>query len=236
LKTAYIGIIAAVVTVIWKIIEAGVSYKEGTFSLRQLEKHSRIQIKFHGQYRWQHLPMSFMNNWAASWGDMIIFPIINALVISSLWLLPSWQWDGSIIFVPALFFIVGIVVSVIFHRAWWGHDENLGHVFVGWNIGHTSETRVEVEHNNFYDDIAKAGWVHFWFMAAQSAIVLAWIPTPMPLEVIIWVSLLLSVFVAVQQIQATLIQKGDGLKHFLIACVEICAIMIIGSVKEFAMF
>ncbi|MDD2753720.1 MAG: hypothetical protein PHT44_03885 [Candidatus Portnoybacteria bacterium] len=222
LKTIEIVLMAAAITLLWKLFEAVMSYKDKTFSLGQLEEYSRTPVKFHGQYRWQHLPMSFLNNWAASWGDMYIFPVVNALVVSSLWPVLDRQWNGVSFFVmfTPFFLVAGIAVSILFHRAWWGHDENLGHIFIGWNIGHTPETRVPVEHNGFYDDMTKAGWVHFWFMSAQVAVMLAYIVAPMPKEVVFWVSGLLAAFFIIQNAQAVMIQRGSWKKHFFIAMAE----------------
>lgn len=216
--------IAFWVTIAFWLAQAVLSFKEGTFSLRQLLDR-KINVNFHGRYRWQHLPMSFLNNWAVSIGDLFIFPIINALVVPYLWM-AGWQWWECI-----AYFAVGIAVSIIFHRAWWGHDENLGHVFVGWNIGHTAETRVDVGYNGFYDDITQAGWVYFWFMAVQSAIVLAYILTPMPDMAVWWVGVLLSIFVIIQNVQAVVIQKGYSPKFLFVTLVELFVIWAIVIIK-----
>lgn len=206
------------------LAQAILSDMEGTVSLRQLLGR-KINVNFHGRYRWQHLPMSFLNNWTVSIGDLFIFPIINALVVPYLWLISGWQWKCL------AYFVAGTAISVIFHRAWWGHDENLGHVFVGWSIDFTAETRVDVGHNNFYDDMTQAGWVHFWFMAAQVAVVLASIFTPMPREVVFGTSALLSAFFIIQNVQGVLIQEGFWPKHFFIAAVELSAVWAIAIVK-----
>ncbi|MBU2037008.1 hypothetical protein KJ866_02300 [Patescibacteria group bacterium] len=203
--------IAFVVTIASWLAQAILSFKEGTFSLRQLQNRN-VAVNFHGRYHWQHLPMSFLNNWTVSIGDLFIFPIINALVVPYLWLISGWQWKYFVCF------IVGIAVSAIFHRAWWGHDENLGHVFIDWNWN------IGMERTNL--------WVHFWFMAVQVAIVLLCIFTPMPdMMVVWWASVLLSVFVIIQNVQAVVIQKGGSPKFLFLTLVELFVIWAIVIIK-----
>lgn len=215
MKTIEIGLLSAVITAAWKLIEAGAAYKNEAFSLRQLLAR-KVPINFHGKYRWQHLPMSFLNNWAASWEDMFIFPVINALVIPFLWPMTGWQWKY-----PTCF-IIGLAASTIFHRAWWGHDEHLGHIFAGWGSG---------RRNRFYKDLTSAGYLHFWFMAIQVAIMLAYAFTPMPEARVFWAGILLMIFVAVQNVQAVMIQKGFWPKLFFIGAVQIVAIWSITIIK-----
>ncbi len=216
--------IAFVVTIAFWLAQAILSLKERTFSYRQLVNRG-ICVFSHGRYRWQHLPMSFLNNWAVSIGDLVLFPIINALVVSHLWPMMGWQWKYFACF------IIGIGVSGIFHQAWWGHDEHLGHVFTGWNRGYSYKTIGGVGHNNFYDDITQAGWVHFWFMSFQVAIVLAFIFTPMPGVVVLWVSGLLALFFAIQNVQAVMIQRSKAFIFFPITLVELSALCVLVMFK-----
>lgn len=207
--------IAFWVTIAFYLAQVVLSFKEKTFSLWQLLER-KVGVKFHGRYRWQHLPMSFLNNWAVSIGDLYIFPIINALVVPYLF---SYWWPkepkevGAVIMSSALL-VGGYIISYLFHRAWWRHDENLGHVFVSWD---KSGGRLF-----FWDqDIAKAGWVHFVFMGIQAAIILGLILTPMPGMMVWWVGVLLSIFVIIQNIQAVVIQKGDSPKFLFITLIEL---------------
>ncbi len=212
----FLWIIAFWVTIAFYAGQFFLSIKEGTFALWQLERR-RVPINFHGKYRWQHLPMSFLNNWTVSISDLYVFPIVNALVVPYLWPMSDWQWKYPV------FFIVGVVVSFIFHRGWWGHDENLGHIFANWKKA-PSEIAFQM-------DLTKAGWVHFCFMSLQVAVVLAFIFTPMPQIIVFWVSGLLAVFLIIQNTQAVIIQRGEAIKFLLIAPVELSALCVLVMAK-----
>ncbi len=216
-----ISIMTAAITIIWKLIEALASAVDGTFSLGQLLAR-KVNVNFHGKRDWQHLPMSFLNNWSASWSDLLIFPIVNALVVPYLCGVGFW-W--------ILFLSVGIWGSIVFHRAWWGHDENLGHVFMAWNVGVVCDDRVDVRHNNFYDDMTSAGWIHLWFMAVQVAIICGFIFMPMPPLVVFFVSVLLFAFIVLQQAQAVFIQNGTVPRAVITTIVEIMVIVAISIIK-----
>ena len=217
--------IAFWVTIAFWLAQAVVSFREGTFSLRQL-RNRKVAVNFHGRYYWQHLPMSFLNNWAVSIGDLVLFPMINALVVP--YLLSYW-WPkepkevGAVIMSSALL-VGGYIISYLFHRAWWKHDENLGHVFVSWDKSNGQLF--------FWDqDLAKAGWVHFVFMGIQAAIILGFILTPMPGMMVWWVGVILSLFVIIQNIQAVVIQKGYSPKFLFVTLAELFAIWAIVIVK-----
>ena len=222
-------------TMAFYLAQAAMSVKEGTFSLGQLLE-KKTTVNFHGKYRWQHLPMSFLNNWTASWGDLLVWPMVNALVVPILvsryingWLLGGWALVAVLVVFWAL--PAGIVASILVHRSWWHKDENLGHVFIGWNIGVATDDRVDVDHNNWYDDITGAGWVHFWFMALQVAIMLAYIFTPMPKAVVLWVNGLLLAFFAIQNIQSVVIQRGERYNACVNVAMEIFATGCITLIK-----
>ena len=208
-------------TMAFYLAQAAMSVKEGTFSLGQLLE-KKTTVNFHGKYRWQHLPMSFLNNWTVSVGDLLVFPAVNALVAPYLLSMAGWEWKYPV------FFFIGIAASVIVHRIWWGHDENLGHVFKSWNRGRGKEGGRPAF---WVRDLTKAGWVHFWFMALQVAIMLAYIFTPMPKAVVLWVSGLLAVFFVIQNVQAVMIQKGYAPKIFFIAVAEFSAIWTVALAK-----
>jgi len=76
--------ITAWVTIMFWLVQVVLSLYEGTFCRQQL-LDGRAPVNFHGRYRWQHLPMSFLNNWSVSIGDLFVFPIVNGLVVPCLW-------------------------------------------------------------------------------------------------------------------------------------------------------
>ncbi len=217
----YSWIIAFWVTIAFYAGQFFLSIKEGTFALWQLERR-RADLNFHGRYRWQHLPMSFLNNWTVSVSDLYVFPLINALVVPYLWPTDGWPGKLSAFIVIGTLVSAGIMVSGVFHQAWWGHDENLGHVFAKWRA---------ISREFFMADMTRAGWVHFFFMAAQIAVMLAYIITPMPRVVLFWVSLLLSGFVILQQLQAHYIQKGNPMRSLFNMMWQIVFIWAVAAFK-----
>lgn len=222
------------ITVTWKVAEGIMSYREGTFSLGQMMTFSmrrtlgeRAPLKFHGEYCWQHLPMSFLNNWTVSIGDLYVFPIVNALVVPYSW--AAWgSWNISAFLIIGVLVSLGILASVIFHQSWWGYDENLGHIFKNWNHGKGKEGGRPAY---WVRDTTQAGWVHFWFMAFQVAVVLAYIITPMPRGVLFWVSLLFSGFVILQQLQGAFIQKRNSMRSLFNVMWQIVLIWAIAAFK-----
>lgn len=204
------------VTMAFWLVQAGLSFKEKTFSLKQLLEGG-VAVSCPDRYnKWKHLPMSFLNNWTVSIADPLVWPIVNGLVVPQIWLMAGWRWEHLV------FFFIGIMTSIIAHRIWWGHDENLGHVFKKWGV---------LERDFFMADLTRAGQAHFWFMAAQVALVLAYIFTPMPRAAVLWMNGLLVVFFAIQNIQAAVIQQGDERKGYTVAAMEIFAIGVITLIK-----
>lgn len=206
-------------TIAFWLVQSIYSIKEGTFTLGQLQRRG-IKVNFHGKdNRWQHLPMSFLNNWAVSLGDLVFLTTLNGLVIPCLLQLTSgWYWKYP------LSFILAIVATWLLHRIWWKCDENLGHIFINWEKSGGHEKK-------WMEDISLAGRVHFWFTLLQIMIVLAYIFTPMPQMTVFYVSLLLVGFVILQQAQAVFIQKEHPTWALMIVIAEITVIVIIAIVK-----
>ncbi len=205
------------VTIVFWLGQAMLSYGEGTFSLRQLLER-KVPVNFYGKYRWQHLPMSFLNNWAVSIGDLFFLSTFNGLVVPYLGFFGGWYWKYP------LCFFCAIVATRIFHKAWWHHDENLGHVFADWKKSNGQEKK-------WMEDMTTAGKVHFWFMLIQIAVLGLSLLTPMPGMVFWWACVLLSVFVIIQNIQAVVIQKGNSPKFLFLTMVELFIIWAIVIIK-----
>lgn len=221
METAYFGIFVAFMTVLYKFIEGAISYHEKTFSLRQLEANG-VAINFHGRKRWQHLPMSFLNNWTASWGDVIIFPVINALVIPEL-LSRSGFWQPAWL---VLWILVGFIVSAVFHQQWPKDAANHGHIFAIW---WSEPAYLKIV---FWPvAMAKAGWWHFCFMASEIAILLGFVFTPMPRITLVCVSVLLIYFVTLQHAQAILVQNREARPVLMSTLVALGIIFVVSLIK-----
>lgn len=216
------------VTIAFWLVQPILSFKERTFSRGQLLDGWKGKFhgiyRHHGRYRWQHLPMSFLNNWSVSIGDPLVWPIFNALVGPHLWPIAGWPYKISVFITIGALASAGFLASVIVHRLWWGRDENLGHIFMGWTA--SSDTV-------FLVDLTQAGLAHFWFMAAQVTIVLAYIVMPMPREIACWVTMLLAAFFTIQNVQAVVIQRGDVFKSCMVELTEISALCTVFMVKGY---
>ncbi len=209
--------IAFWVTIAFWLAQAVLSFKEGTFSLGQLLER-KVAVNYYGRYRWQHLPMTFLNNWAVSVGDLFFLSVFNGLVMPYLWLPDGWYWKYP------LCLLCAIVATWIFHKAWWRHDENLGHVFISWYKSGRQEKK-------WMNDITSAGKVHYCFMLFQMFILGLFILTSMPEIVVWWACVLLSVFVIIQNAQAYFIQWGAAFTSFFLALLELFVIWTIAIFK-----
>ncbi len=184
---------ALAVTVLIVVIGGLVSYLEGTFSRKQGKK----------------MHMAFLHNWAISFGDLALFPFINALII--LWIL-GYRW-----YTYAACLCIGLVVTWIEHRAWWRHDENLGHVFANWNGA------------SWMEDLTKAGWIHFIYMVLQVTVLALFVITPIKdQQTVLAVVYLFSLFLVVQNGQAFYIQGSLNKK---VAIFEAIAIIVVTAIK-----
>ncbi len=201
-----VSVIAFFVTLLWWIIEAGVSKSEGTFSHRQKNPPPYVDLE-----------MSFLQNWSISIG-MPIFAVINFLVAQRIYNRISSYNDIFIdITACVLFLMAGYVMTFLLYFFWHGHNENLGHVFKRWS----SPT-------NWTQDITNAGFVHFVFLVFQIAIVLLYIFLPMGIKNVIAVQSLLLVFIIIINLQAKFIQKSCNLAILLI---QIIALAVITAIK-----
>lgn len=96
--------LAAVITVLAMLVEAYVSYKEGTFWRSQ----------------WRHVRMTFLWNWAISIGGLVILPLVNAIIFIQLKTEPWLYTVGC---------FVGIFITWFLYRLWRKQgNENKGHV------------------------------------------------------------------------------------------------------------
>ncbi|MBU1137297.1 hypothetical protein KKD72_02960 [Patescibacteria group bacterium] len=192
------SVIAAIITVLFWLVQAVISFREKTFSCRQ----GRVK-------------MSFLQNWAVSIGDLFIFPIINGLIIG------NTDGVGHFKLKYLIFLILGAIVSYILHQLWWRRNENLGHVFPSWE---NSRKYPQL----WTSDISAAGWVHFFFVAFQSAVLVLYISSLLPLKVVIWVGALFVAFLVIQNLQAKFIQ---GNFSFLRALCEFIITILVVMVK-----
>jgi hypothetical protein len=182
-------------TFLTKALEGAVSSSEGTFLRRQ----------------WRHMHMAFVNNWAICYGDGLIFPVINALVVPRL--IMKWNYIVSAL-------VGGLIVSYLTHLSWWNKPENLGHVFADWD-------RSKGDPDDWFKDLTKAGWIHFVFMALQTAVILLYIISPMPWNIVAIVAALFFATLTIINLQAQFIQGSVNVKFLVYSMLAVCVITFI---------
>jgi hypothetical protein len=110
------------------------------------------------------------------WGDAVLLPVVNALVVP--WIASGW-W------LIVILLAAGVAASVALH-AWWhgGHAHGIREHM--WPERRTGQ---------WMADLSWAGWCHLAYVACEVAVLLAYVIAPMPTDVVMVVSLILSVHV-----------------------------------------
>jgi hypothetical protein len=111
------------------------------------------------------------------WGDAILLPIANALIVP--WL-PSGAWLAAPL-------AGGVVASAALHLWWHG-----GHA--GGIREHMWPSRPT---GRWAADLSWAGWCHVVYVSFEVALLLAYVVTPVPARVVVLVSLLLTAHVPI---------------------------------------
>jgi hypothetical protein len=126
-------------------------------------RSDRVQIGFAGH--------------AGMWGDAVLLPCVNALVVP--WIAPGWWLAWAL--------AAGTAASVALH-AW-------------WHGGHGAGVREHMwpsrPHGRWRSDLSWAGWCHVVYVAVEMAILVAYVVTPMPPATIAAVSVLLTLHVPI---------------------------------------
>lgn len=176
------AMVAALCTWIVVYLEMIISIREDTFSCDQAK----------------HVHMSFLWNWAISIGDMFIFPLINALIISQL------DYNSFSILKIIAGCAIGLLASWYLHKQWWKEGEpNKGHILY-WEGKKPPRWTLAM---------MKAGWVHFVFTAAQITLIFIYVFSPVQAHIAIWVGILYGIFTAIQQIQGKIVQNPQASWH-----------------------
>jgi len=194
-----LSIMVAIITMGFWLGQFLYANKEGTL----IREQGRVQ-------------MSFLRNWAVSAGIPSIFLYLNLIILDNIEIT-----TGRFEFLKYLVYLFfGGIISYFLHRLWWGHDENLGHVFPSWEASGRDSIF-------WMRDISKAGWIHFVFVGFQAAILIWYVFSSMPSGIVILVGIFLGVFVVLQTIQAQVIQSGANLKLFFLEMAGITLVTVI---------
>jgi hypothetical protein len=123
------------------------------------------------------LEIGFVNH-GGMWGDLLLLPIVNAVIVP--WL-PRAGW----LIVPAL---AGVAAS------WWLH----AHWHRGSGEGFWREHLWPARpHDRWQRNLSWAGWLHVLYVALEMALLVAYALTPVPISVILIVSILLTLHVPI---------------------------------------
>ena len=137
--------------------------------------------------------MGFVNH-GGMWGDLLILPIAAASII------PRLDARARSATLLLSLFAVAVGLSLFAHAQWSAMGailQTTDHVFPTHASG------------LWYRDISVAGWMHVAYMALQLAVFLGYIAVPMPREVILLVSGLLSVHLVIGQIEPGWYSTGE---------------------------
>lgn len=105
------------------------------------------------------------------WADFLIYPLINAAI----W--PYLEFDlWAILWGP-----LAISATVAMHALWGNDQQTSGHMWPAH------------PHNEWYQNISLAGWVHVLFMTAEIFLLLNFVTSPTPNSVVLLVGLLLTI-------------------------------------------
>jgi hypothetical protein len=158
-----------VVSVMSVIVSGGVAAAEGHW-----RRSTRLDLGFvtHG----------------GMWGDLLLLPIVNALVVP--WIAPGAWLTGPL--------LIGALASVIIHRWWHGgqHASVRDHLWPSRPTG------------RWHADLSWSGWCHVVYVTVEVALLLAYAVTPVPAAVTWTVTALLTVHVLVGVLQPSWVAAG----------------------------
>lgn len=166
--------------------------------------------------QWRHKNMSFLWNWAVSIGDGFIFPIINGLILPHLWSVEYW-----LVFIA---YALGLTVTYFFYQIWWKKDENLGHVFISWSSSGGDQ-------KYWMKDITDSGWVHFFFMAFQVAVLSLYLIVPMDRATVLAVGGLMAIFLGIQNLQVVIVQGEQSHWAVLEFAWQLSVVIVVTALK-----
>lgn len=123
------------------------------------------------------------------WGDLLLLPVVNALVVPQLAL-------GLWLFVP---FTVSAVASVWLHARWHG--------------GHASAVRDHMwpsrPYGHRFRDLSAAGWLHVLYVVGELGLIVAWAMSPMPRATVLVLAAMLSIHVPLGLLQPGWYATGE---------------------------
>lgn len=133
--------------------------------------------------------MGFLNH-GGMWGDLIIMSVATGLAFP--YLLRSRGLALSSL-------VIAVLATIIAHVHWAAsmrHDGTTGHIF------HISQS------GTWYLDLSRAGWMHVLVMATLLTVALMYAVSPLPVKIVVAVSLLFTAHVFLAMVQPGLYCTG----------------------------
>ncbi len=118
--------------------------------------------------------MDFLHH-GGMWGDFIILSVVNGYIV------PHLTRNSAIVYSLSA---VAVILTLITHWAW-AKGMQAHHI-----TGHMFPAHV---HGVWYRDLSLSGWMHVVTMAFLLGILLVYIPSPMPRDVVFLTSTLVSI-------------------------------------------
>ena len=157
-------LILAVTAVLGGLVPAVLSLRENTFSRRQNP----------------NIRLSFCSHWGVCIADAFLLPVVNGLVFNQL--TAAW-WLVVVIAAGAL------VATLIFHQGWWPRGAS-----PAYGLHFPSHRKSGGSACLWHRDLSAAGWLHIFFMAGEITILVLFVISPMPREIVIAVGAIMATY------------------------------------------
>lgn len=130
----------------------------------------------------KRVTMGFLNH-GGMWSDLIVMPVVMGLAV------PYFVRNRSLVISLLLFALVVTVIAHILWARWFRADRITGHIFPSHETG------------TWYLDISTAGWMHVLVMTLLLAAMFMYSLSPLPVEAVVGISLLLTVHMFIATLQ-----------------------------------
>jgi hypothetical protein len=137
-----------------------------------------------------HLDMGFANH-GGMWGDLLLLPLANALIVPHL---VAGPWIGGAL-------ILCSVLSVWVHIHWYRGDSLKQH-----SREHMWPSR---PHRSWWKDLSPAGWAHVAYVAGELSLLLGFLLFPMPETTVVLVAVIFSLHLPLGLLQPRWFVTGE---------------------------
>jgi hypothetical protein len=147
-----------------------------------------------GTFTSRSITMGFANH-GGMWGDFLILPIVNGLIAAQLPRISTKR-----LAILAALFVGAALLSVVIHQQWAG---------IGQSLRITDDVFPSHDSGVWYRDISRAGLLHVVYMSIELCLVFVYVASAMPVTTVLFVSTLLTVHLALGQVQPSWYTTGE---------------------------